>query len=448
MKLILLSLFAFMVILSATNMIFSQSLPDNVDKNYYQHGENVEVIGKKDMLFSVTTVRTVYVPCEPIEIKINLENKANTRKFFWNDFRFIKVINSNLPHQVLKPLRKNKSIYNFHKTGRWSPSPFEPEFIIQANEKVLIDTVDVNHLYDMTLSGKYYIYHSTYLQSVVNNDTKYIDAPSQKITIIINENTTNTSEVIPSEVSSTYSKPSHGISLSIVSDKSWYDNYGPVYLRVGTKNISDKSISMVVDAKNVFDVYELTLLTPGGNLDFRKPAAKNKTDVEKVDYTLYGQKLLAEKSKTQKPTTTVNPNEETAESIIVLNRIFDMSTDGIYGLIVTRKIIDAAGKEQIISSEPYPIRIGKSSTQDEIDESVKQRILDGNDPDYPTWQSRDGLFKVIAKFISVDKDIVTLEKPDGKKITFNISDLTTENQNYIKEQTQKNINTNQNLEKL
>jgi septum formation topological specificity factor MinE len=230
---------------------------------------------------------------------------------------------------------------------------------------------------------------------------------------------------------------SSGISLSVVSDKSCYDNYGPVYLRLGTKNVSSDSVSMIIDTTNVFDVYELTLLTPGDNLDFRKPAAKDKSDVQKVEYTLYGKKLLSEKSKTPKPTVTIKPNVEAAESVIVLNRIFDMSTDGIYGLLVTRKIIDAAGKEQTISSEPFPIRVGKRLTQDEIDERVQQRRLDGYDPDYPTWQSRDGLFKVIAKFISVGKDIVTLEKPDGKKTTFNISDLTPNNQNYIKEQTQK-----------
>jgi hypothetical protein len=62
----------------------------------------------------------------------------------------------------------------------------------------------------------------------------------------------------------------------------------------------------------------------------------------------------------------------------------------------------------------------------------------GNDPDYPMWQSRDGIFQTPAKLISVDKNTVTLEKPDGKQTTFNISDLQKENQDYIKKQTQKN----------
>jgi hypothetical protein len=30
----------------------------------------------------------------------------------------------------------------------------------------------------------------------------------------------------------------------------------------------------------------------------------------------------------------------------------------------------------------------------------------------------EGFVKVIAKLISVDKDLITLEKPDGKRITF------------------------------
>jgi hypothetical protein len=131
------------------------------------------------------------------------------------------------------------------------------------------------------------------------------------------------------------------------------------------------------------------------------------------------------------PFVQIKPNEEAAEAVIVLNRIFDMSTDGIYGLIVTKKIKDQNGNEQTISTEPFPIRIGNRQTEEEREADRLRRRLEGNDPDYPIWQSRDGLFKVIAKLISVDKDIITLEKPDGKRTTFNISDLQPDNQKQI-----------------
>jgi hypothetical protein len=444
MKFTIITLVLLLVIFSITNKIFSQTFTDDIYKKYYQD-RNIKILEEADMSFSITTPQTTYIPSEPIKINIGVKNKTNTRKLFINSHIFIKVINRTLPHIILRPLRKNYDIYHLYQTGRWSPPPvFSSDFILQANKEIVFSSVNINLLYDMTLSGTYYINISKDLTCVLDNDTNKLAKNSTGVTITIKENTTDLSKIIPSDVCGIYSKPSSGVSISLVSDKQHYDNYGPVYLRVTTKNVSKDSVSMIVDTKNVLDVYELTLLMPGNNLDFRKPDNKNKSDVQKVDYTLYGKKLLAEKSKTPKQTTQVKPNEETAESVIVLNRIFDMSTDGIYGLIVTRKIIDSAGKEQTISSEPLPIRIGQRMTQDEINEQSLQRKLTGYDPDYPTWESHDGLFKVIAKFISVDKDTVILEKPDGKRTTFNISDLTAENKNYIKEQTQKNSNVNSN----
>ncbi|MDR1479078.1 MAG: hypothetical protein LBJ00_09060 [Planctomycetaceae bacterium] len=295
----------------------------------------------------------------------------------------------------------------------------------------------MNNLYDFTLDGEY----SFFLKLPVkydDNTGKEIFVESDVVKLIVDSKLVNLSKVILPNLPRAYSKPSHGVSISFVTDKQHYENYGPVYTKIATKNVSNNPLSMIVDAGNVFDVYELTLLTPGRNLDFRKPALEDKSDVGKVAFTLYGKKLLTEKSKTPKPIVAVNPNEETAEAVIVLNRIFDMSTDGIYGLIVTRKIIDTAGKEQTISSEPFPIRIGWRLTTDEVNAKILERRLNGNDPDYPVWQSRDGLFETPAKLISVDKNTVILEKPDGKQTTFNISDLKKENQDYIKKQTQKN----------
>jgi hypothetical protein len=53
---------------------------------------------------------------------------------------------------------------------------------------------------------------------------------------------------------------------------------------------------------------------------------------------------------------------------------------------------------------------------------------------FRTWQSTDKLFKTNAKFISLDKGEVTLEKADGKRTTIELSVLRKEDQDYVKEQ--------------
>ncbi|MDR1269634.1 MAG: hypothetical protein LBK82_08920 [Planctomycetaceae bacterium] len=324
---------------------------------------------------------------------------------------------------------------NFQDHPRWFDVARKKRLKANDIKKYIFN--NLNNVYDFTLDGEY----SFFLKLPIVYDDKtgeLIFVSSSAIKLTVDSRLVDLSKVIQANLPRVYSKSSHGVSISLVTDKQHYEDYGPVYLNVATKNVSDGTLSMIVDGKNVFDVYELVLLTPGDNLDFRKPAAEDKSDVQKVAFTLYGKKLLAEKSKTPKPTVAVNSNEETAESVIVLNRIFDMSTDGIYGLIVTRKIIDSTGKEQTVSSEPFPIRIGWRSTKDEVNAKILEQRLYGNDPDYPMWQSRDGIFQTPAKLISVDKNTVTLEKPDGKQTTFNLSDLQKENQDYIKKQTAKN----------
>jgi hypothetical protein len=47
------------------------------------------------------------------------------------------------------------------------------------------------------------------------------------------------------------------------------------------------------------------------------------------------------------------------------------------------------------------------------------------------WESTDGLFKVTAKFISLSKDEVTLEKADGKQTTIEFSVLRAADQEYV-----------------
>jgi hypothetical protein len=51
---------------------------------------------------------------------------------------------------------------------------------------------------------------------------------------------------------------------------------------------------------------------------------------------------------------------------------------------------------------------------------------------FRNWESTDKLFKATARFISLDKDEVNLEKADGKKTTIELSVLRKEDQDYVK----------------
>jgi hypothetical protein len=53
---------------------------------------------------------------------------------------------------------------------------------------------------------------------------------------------------------------------------------------------------------------------------------------------------------------------------------------------------------------------------------------------FRNWESNDKLFKATAKFISLEKDEVNLEKADSKKTTIELSVLRKEDQDYIKQQ--------------
>jgi hypothetical protein len=53
---------------------------------------------------------------------------------------------------------------------------------------------------------------------------------------------------------------------------------------------------------------------------------------------------------------------------------------------------------------------------------------------FRNWESTDKLFKATARFISLDKDEVNLEKADGKKTTIELSVLRKEDQDYVKKQ--------------
>jgi hypothetical protein len=53
---------------------------------------------------------------------------------------------------------------------------------------------------------------------------------------------------------------------------------------------------------------------------------------------------------------------------------------------------------------------------------------------FRNWESTDKLFKAAARFISLDKDEVNLEKADDKKTTIELSVLRKEDQDYVKKQ--------------
>jgi hypothetical protein len=53
---------------------------------------------------------------------------------------------------------------------------------------------------------------------------------------------------------------------------------------------------------------------------------------------------------------------------------------------------------------------------------------------FRNWESTDKLFKATARFISLEKNEVNLEKADGKKTTIELSVLRKEDQDYVKKQ--------------
>ncbi|MDR2440257.1 MAG: hypothetical protein LBE12_12935 [Planctomycetaceae bacterium] len=228
----------------------------------------------------------------------------------------------------------------------------------------------INQYFDMTLSGCYTFQFK-----------REIDSHPQKTYAVSNKLAVNvTDELLQFPHNFPLDTKSHDKNhcISLITNQEQYKYGDPIFLQVKTKNNKQKNISMTSKSVNIFDAYEMTLKTPGFNSDFRDTkerteGAYHENVVTDAKLTLYGQKLFSEKSKESVPMVTVKPGEEVAETVIILNRIFDMSEDGIYGLIVSRKFIDENGKEQTVTSDPLPIRVGTALTQDEIDQRVKER---------------------------------------------------------------------------
>jgi len=74
-----------------------------------------------------------------------------------------------------------------------------------------------------------------------------------------------------------------------------------------------------------------------------------------------------------------------------------------------------------------------SNISERILESIKKQAA-WIEAGFREWLTKDGLFKPTAKFISLDKKDVKLEKEDGKQITIELSALRKEDQDYVKRQ--------------
>jgi len=310
---------------------------------------------------SLTSNSVRIAPMTPLRLVSNIKNISN-ETLNLPIFRHVSAIEyidmteqpTNNPHLLVR----NKLSQSF-KQGFVSLTNYE----LPPQGNFVRECDDLQLYYDMSLDGRYK------LRSKLN---KYADDIfSDELVLVVDSRLENLSTVFPLEMTGKWSKPQHGVLMSLTLSQEHYNEYGPVFLQIVTKNSSFDNLSTLVKTGNVFDVYDLTLETPGPNRDFRK--LKEKKDARSAILTLYGQKLFSEKSKELKTSVIVKPGEEFAKTVIVLNRLFDMSEDGIYGLTVSRKIIGADGKEQTIASDPLPIRIGTTLTQDEIDQRIKER---------------------------------------------------------------------------
>jgi hypothetical protein len=314
---------------------------------------------------SIQTSKEKYFICENIILNIDLKKTLNIDKEIWYNRRDslfsmdIEIVGSELSEVPL-------TMYGIRQKEFAYMLPSLTSF--QFNKKNIISTTigePINKIFDMTLGGKYFIKVKRQFDISSNLDKTISNV--YEITI---ENKLEATGLFP-PTSKKLIKKQFGVEMSFLLDQEHYKEYCPIYLKLATKNIAKNSLSMSINATNFFDVYSLVLKMPGQNRDFRK--SNGNGDVKEAKLTLYGQKLFLEKSKEPKPMVTVKPGEEVAETIIVLNRIFDMSEDGIYGLIVSRKFIDENSKEQTVTSDPLPIRVGTALTQDEIDQRIKER---------------------------------------------------------------------------
>jgi hypothetical protein len=304
-----------------------------------------------------------FLSTEPIHISVSINNKEGLLSWLildqgdeFSGFK-VKMLRKN---EIVSLLPSQQNQKNIFRTSSMTGYDFNKSNIFTCVIKTL------NKRYDMSLDGEYFVSVEGCAYDINKNS---IILESNELRIVIDNSCSDNVTFSNSEKVQKISEL--GAMIVLTTNQNFYKVPSPIYLRIYTKNISKNNLSMIENTNNVLDTYNLILKIPGFNRDFRKP--KRKEDVQDAKLTLYGQKLVSEKSKNSKPVITVKPGEEVAETVIMLNRIFDMSEEGIYGLIVSRKFIDKNGKEQTVTSDPLPIRVGTALTQDEIDQRIKER---------------------------------------------------------------------------
>lgn len=310
--------------------------------------------------YSIDTEKKAYAPCDAVYIDILLKNISDkVQDFYVNNTDSMTRINATFNKKpLLKTREANNDYYKylFKITGQ----------MVDPNQE--IDLIHpASGLFDMTLAGKY----------TFQFERKMTDAPNESyvtsntLVVEINEKLI----VVPEfQGEKLWNDKRNELSIGIRTDQAVYknlgnDQHGPVFLEIECVKNDDK-ISITELTENIFDTFELSLTLPGRSSDFRVMRDKY-DDKEEAALTLYGQHLKATKSK-QSPVFTTEKDKD--KTVVLLNRIFDMSTSGIYGLSVKRKILDADGRQKIISSEILPIRLGESLTfQERTDLSEKEK---------------------------------------------------------------------------
>jgi uncharacterized protein YktB (UPF0637 family) len=138
--------------------------------------------------------------------------------------------------------------------------------------------------------------------------------------------------------------------------------------------------------------------------------------------------------------------QEYAEYLEKRNAILKKNIDQNQASDVLRVYKDHVRKYIVSSYSIRPFAITELELllkEHKIDDDFTKSILDAvelfekNAPpvsDYRNWESTDGLFKTNAKFISLDKKEVTLEKANGKQTTIELSALRKVDQDYVEEQ--------------
>ncbi|MDR2440477.1 MAG: hypothetical protein LBE12_14040 [Planctomycetaceae bacterium] len=344
-------------------------LTDPIRSQFQKH----QVIKPCEMSIVLSSSQASYKTGELITVDVSIVNTTTDSKLipYGNLYPIFFLVSKKSGQEIISNDINSALEYIFvHKDqdkARFVIPPGSTRYhLSEPNNVYKQSRIVSSQTHDFSLDGTYYIRAVKAFNIFQPEMDKVVLSNELKIVVISN---TEGNKIFVN-FTKKWNKYQYGVALSFLADKEKYEDYCPIYIQLATKNSQTKPISMQEDVTNIFDVYGLTLKTPGLNRDFHKPRGNG--DVQNAALTLYGQKLFSEKSKDPKPMVTVKPEEEVAETVIVLNQIFDMSEDGIYGLIVSRKIIDENGKEQTVTSDPLPIRVGTALTQDEIDQRIKK----------------------------------------------------------------------------